>query len=113
MGGIGGSGNGRYHGYYSFETFSHQRTMATVPSWADSLLRVRYPPYRAKDLREFNMLSLGKPNFDRDGNVNRLTYWFNLIFCLGGKSTSSAVFRWGILLAVALSVGLKRNSLGL
>ena len=44
FGGVGQSGQGKYHGKYSFETFSHQKAVLTNPTAID--LPVRYPPYR-------------------------------------------------------------------
>ncbi len=45
FGGVGGSGMGRYHGKYSFDTFSHQKGVAHVSSRVD--IPLRYPPYTA------------------------------------------------------------------
>lgn len=110
IGGVGQSGTGNYHGIYSFKTFSHHRTIAHIPKWMDKLLRVRYMPYRAKDLKQYTMMSGKKPNFDRDGNVTKgLGYWLGLIFGLGSKGAKGAVLRWGVLIAMAISVRLNRN----
>ncbi|MCX6284750.1 MAG: aldehyde dehydrogenase [Bacteroidetes bacterium] len=46
FGGVGNSGMGRYHGKYSFETFSHQRAVITKSTRTD--VPVRYPPYKGK-----------------------------------------------------------------
>ncbi|MCX7606728.1 MAG: aldehyde dehydrogenase [Bacteroidia bacterium] len=46
FGGIRESGIGRYHGWYSFETFSHARAIVKTPTWID--LPLRYPPYGRK-----------------------------------------------------------------
>jgi aldehyde dehydrogenase (NAD+) len=46
FGGIGGSGMGRYHGRFSFETFSYKRSVMHKSNLID--LPVRYPPYRNK-----------------------------------------------------------------
>ena len=109
FGGVGSSGTGSYHGYYSLKAFSHQRTISKVPYWADFLLRVRYMPYKFSEL-EF-MAKLGpKPNFDRQGNVVKgLKYWTGFLFGLGGKSAQSAAIRWGMLLAVFAATSLNRN----
>lgn len=45
FGGVGNSGLGRYHGLYSFETFSHQRGVLYSNGWGDMLTYFRYPPY--------------------------------------------------------------------
>ena len=46
FGGIGQSGFGRYHGKYSFETFSHPRSVMKKVTWLD--IPIRYPPYGEK-----------------------------------------------------------------
>lgn len=43
FGGTGNSGMGRYHGRYSFETFSNMRSTVISPRHAD--IPLRYPPY--------------------------------------------------------------------
>jgi aldehyde dehydrogenase (NAD+) len=46
FGGIGPSGMGRYHGQYSFDTFSHDKAVMKKPFWGENSLR--YPPYEGK-----------------------------------------------------------------
>ncbi|MEI6454822.1 MAG: aldehyde dehydrogenase [bacterium] len=46
FGGVGNSGIGRYHGIYSFDTFSHHRSVMKKASWID--IPIRYPPYKLK-----------------------------------------------------------------
>lgn len=46
FGGRGNSGMGSYHGRYSFETFSHRKSIMKTPTWFDPSLR--YPPFRGK-----------------------------------------------------------------
>ncbi len=46
FGGVGNSGMGRYHGRFSFEAFSHQRSVISKSTRID--VPVRYPPYRGK-----------------------------------------------------------------
>ncbi len=43
FGGVGSSGMGRYHGRFSFETFSHFKAVMKKPAWFHTPLR--YPPY--------------------------------------------------------------------
>jgi beta-apo-4'-carotenal oxygenase len=114
IGGVGSSGTGNYHGYYSFKAFSHQRAIARTPYWAEKLLRVRYMPYVQSELDRFHATSEAKPDFDRNGQVVKgLGYWLGLIFGLGGKTTTRAAFRWAVLAMIATFLGLKRSSLGL
>jgi aldehyde dehydrogenase (NAD+) len=49
FGGVGESGMGRYHGKYSFDTFSHQRAVVSSRLWFD--LTGKYPPYK-----QFNLI---------------------------------------------------------
>lgn len=44
FGGVGNSGMGHYHGKYSFEVFSHQRSIVKSPTWID--LPFRYAPFK-------------------------------------------------------------------
>ncbi len=43
FGGVGGSGMGRYHGKFGFDTFSHQKAIMRKARWLD--LPFRYQPY--------------------------------------------------------------------
>ncbi len=46
FGGVGNSGMGQYHGYYSFETFSHIKAVVKRGRWPD--VPVRYAPFKNK-----------------------------------------------------------------
>lgn len=46
FGGVGGSGMGKYHGKYSFETFTHAKPVMKTPAWFDPDLK--YPPFKGK-----------------------------------------------------------------
>ena len=46
FGGRGFSGTGRYHGRFSFETFSHLKAIMKTPTWFDP--SVKYPPFKGK-----------------------------------------------------------------
>lgn len=46
FGGVGTSGQGRYHGKASFEAFSHRKSVLQRGTWLD--LPLRYPPYAGK-----------------------------------------------------------------
>jgi len=45
FGGVGNSGMGRYHGKYSFDTFTHEKSVLHRGSFGEMLLWMRYPPY--------------------------------------------------------------------
>ncbi|MBW0162487.1 MAG: aldehyde dehydrogenase [Sediminibacterium sp. Gen4] len=46
FGGRGFSGTGRYHGKYSFDTFSHEKAVLQTPTWFDPSMK--YPPFKGK-----------------------------------------------------------------
>jgi aldehyde dehydrogenase (NAD+) len=53
FGGRGFSGSGKYHGKFSFATFSHQKAVMKTPTWIDPA--IKYPPFKGK-LRIFKRL---------------------------------------------------------
>jgi aldehyde dehydrogenase (NAD+) len=46
FGGRGASGLGNYHGRFSFNTFSHKKSVIKTPTWFDP--SIKYPPYKGK-----------------------------------------------------------------
>lgn len=46
FGGIGASGIGNYHGRYSFDTFTHAKSVLRSPTWFDP--KIKYPPLKGK-----------------------------------------------------------------
>jgi aldehyde dehydrogenase (NAD+) len=46
FGGVGSSGMGSYHGKFSFDTFSHRKSIFYKPFWLD--IKLRYAPYAGK-----------------------------------------------------------------
>jgi aldehyde dehydrogenase (NAD+) len=46
FGGVGNSGTGKYHGYFSFETFSNAKPVVYRGTWLD--IPIRYAPYGKK-----------------------------------------------------------------
>ncbi|KAK4665562.1 Hexadecenal dehydrogenase [Podospora pseudopauciseta] len=100
FGGVGDSGWGAYRGKASFDSFTHFRTIAETPGWAEKLIRVRYMPYDFKALAFLNRLTEKSPNFDRSGKVVKgFGYWIKFLFGLGGKSAKGAFLRWLVVLA--------------
>ncbi|MBK7433325.1 MAG: aldehyde dehydrogenase [Chitinophagaceae bacterium] len=53
FGGRGFSGTGQYHGRFSFETFSHKKSIMKTPTWFDPA--IKYPPLKGK-LRLFKWI---------------------------------------------------------
>ncbi|KAF4450484.1 Aldehyde Dehydrogenase [Fusarium austroafricanum] len=60
FGGVGDSGYGSYHGKWGFDTFSHNRTVVTLPGWIDRFTEWRYPPFNIANRSE---VDAGKPKF--------------------------------------------------
>uniref|UniRef100_F7C681 Aldehyde dehydrogenase n=1 Tax=Xenopus tropicalis TaxID=8364 RepID=F7C681_XENTR len=50
FGGIGHSGMGKYHGKFSFDTFSHHRACLLRSDGREKLNEIRYPPYTEQHL---------------------------------------------------------------
>ncbi|KAH8901404.1 aldehyde dehydrogenase [Thozetella sp. PMI_491] len=66
FGGVGNSGTGAYHGRYGILAFSHLRPhIEGLPSWMESLMWFRYPPYTLAAVEK--VAPLVRPPFDRDG----------------------------------------------
>eukprot|EP00397_Hematodinium_sp_SG-2012_P017444 GEMP01017838.1.p1 GENE.GEMP01017838.1~~GEMP01017838.1.p1 ORF type:complete len:463 (+),score=92.77 GEMP01017838.1:185-1573(+) len=55
FGGVGASGTGRYHGHYSFQTFSHEKPVLRRSQGGD--FSIRYPPYCASKQRTLRLLT--------------------------------------------------------
>ena len=53
FGGVGNSGMGSYHGKYSFDTFSHEKSIVKKYNWID--LPIRYMPYSDLKLKLLKM----------------------------------------------------------
>ncbi|GAA96482.1 uncharacterized protein L969DRAFT_49510 [Mixia osmundae IAM 14324] len=53
--GVGPSGTGAYHGKFSFDCFSHQRSTLSTPNMFEPIMALRYPPYSAKKLKWLNI----------------------------------------------------------
>ena len=73
FGGVGESGYGSYRGRASFDVFVHRRPITTSPSWVESALGIRYPPYDGK-LKMFKAGSALTPDFNRDGQKIRFAW---------------------------------------
>ena len=64
FGGVGGSGYGAYHGKYSFDVFSHKKSVLVRDFGfiGENLGKFRYPPYSESKIHAGTML-LKKRNF--------------------------------------------------
>ncbi|KAI9882360.1 MAG: hypothetical protein M1823_005893 [Watsoniomyces obsoletus] len=101
FGGVGESGQGCYRGKASFDCFTHRRAVTTTPSWIESMLAIRYPPYAGK-LEKFRKSVDWKPNFDREGRVKRS--WSDWL-ALGGEDLKGVLGRY--ILVVGLAAGVR------
>ncbi|BGO91106.1 Hexadecenal dehydrogenase [Rhodotorula toruloides] len=73
FGGTGAAGYGNYHGRRTFDTFSHERASANVPTWMDMIMASRYPPYTQKKLKMLLFATkavIKKPS--KFGSISRL-----------------------------------------
>ena len=95
FGGVGSSGQGSYRGKASFDAFTHRRSVTTTPGWMESLINVRYPPYKGK-LAQFQKMTNVKPNFDRDGKIKFSLVSF--LLTLGARSTLGGLARYVLVL---------------
>lgn len=70
FGGIGNSGTGSYHGFYSFRSFTHERTTIEQALWNDVVLKSRYPPYTDNNADLIEVSTAPQREwFDRTGDV--------------------------------------------
>lgn len=53
FGGVGNSGMGSYHGFLSFDTFSHKKSILDKANWVD--MNIRYLPYSEKKMKMLKM----------------------------------------------------------
>ena len=91
FGGIGESGYGQYRGRASFDVWVHRRPITSTPSWVESILAIRYPPYAGK-MAKFRIASALAPDFDRNGRKLTLG-WLRFILTLGGGSAKAGAGR--------------------
>ncbi|ODQ64555.1 aldehyde dehydrogenase [Nadsonia fulvescens var. elongata DSM 6958] len=79
FGGCGESGSGSYHGKYSFDCFSHSRTVVKQSIWIEFLLKARYAPYTKKNLSLIKFANSEKEWFGREGHIREgrwLNFWY-------------------------------------
>ena len=57
FGGVGNSGIGSYHGKFSFDTFSHKKSIMWKSLGLESLNDLRYPPFTTKNLNWIRKLT--------------------------------------------------------
>ncbi|OCT47710.1 Beta-apo-4'-carotenal oxygenase [Cladophialophora carrionii] len=101
FGGVGDSGTGAYRGKASFDCFTHHRSITYTPSWMESLLAVRYPPFAGTGkLEQFNKMGLLKPDFDRAGNRKVGLFWY--LITLGSGSLLGGAVRAVLLASISV-----------
>ncbi|SCU94616.1 LADA_0G09736g1_1 [Lachancea dasiensis] len=72
FGGIGQSGQGSYHGKWSYQAFTHERTVLQQRLWMEFLDDTRNPPYNSNKLAILRTVLENDPGFNRSGS----TVWF-------------------------------------
>lgn len=103
FGGVGDSGSGSYRGKASFDCFVHRRCITNTPSWIESLLSARYPPFAGTNkYKQLSGMMLKKPNFDREGNTK--LGWITWILTLGTGGFGRGAFRAALVAAVAVMI---------
>lgn len=90
FGGVGTSGQGSYRGKASFDVFTHRRSVAQTPKWAEFALDVRYPPFTGtKKQQQWASMNDQKPNFDRQGRPIGWAAW--ALGLIGKKSIAALI----------------------
>jgi len=56
FGGVGNSGMGGYHGWFSYDCFSHKKSVMVKKLSMEPTLSVRYPPYSAQKMKIAKMI---------------------------------------------------------
>ncbi|CAF3876560.1 unnamed protein product [Rotaria sp. Silwood1] len=90
FGGVGESGFGNYHGKYSFDTFSHMRSVAYSSTWSEFLVSKRNPPYNQKKTASLESLAKVSRNWLP---LPRLGFWFWAFAALTTAITTRIVVR--------------------
>lgn len=73
----------------------HRRPVTTTPSWLESVITIRYPPYAGK-LAKFRVASQLTPDFDREGRKIRFRL-LRAILTLGGGTVKAGAGRAAVL----------------
>ncbi|KAJ5109217.1 Beta-apo-4'-carotenal oxygenase [Penicillium angulare] len=97
FGGVGESGNGAYRGRASFDVWVHRRPITSSPSWLESILAIRYPPYDGK-IKTLRAANTQIPDFDRNGQKLTLG-WLRYFLTLGGGSAKAGAGRAAVVAA--------------
>ena len=103
FGGVGESGHGSQNGKYSFDAFTHTRAVLTMPSWLESALSFRYPP--------FNVANAGKLGSVKPGNIIGKRGQTMEEQTLGGGFSATGIIGKALVVAAVLA-GLDRASGG-
>lgn len=90
FGGVGESGVGKYHGKYSFEAFSHLRSVVYNPTWTDPILSQRNPPYTSDKIKTLEKLTKVHRKWFP---TLRLGFWFWAFATLATAVTARIVTR--------------------
>lgn len=94
FGGVGDSGMGRYHGRYSYDTFSHEKSVLirSFSKTGESMASVRYPPYSTRHMQIIGAFVKHFTKF----NIPQYKPLAYLLSFIGGVASAIAVVgaRW-------------------
>jgi len=90
FGGVGASGVGAYHGKYSFDAFSHHRTVVYAPNWTERLVSKRNPPYSNNKIA---FMEKRVKIHRRWSFIPRQTFWFWAFAALVLAFSTRFIFR--------------------
>lgn len=82
FGGVGNSGMGRYHGIYSFETFSHPKAVLHrgFNKIAEKMSSARYPPYSDRKVTFFQSVIRYMHLFNVTGSCPMISHALAIAF---------------------------------
>ena len=75
FGGVGDSGLGSYHGKYSFDTFSHHRSVVYSATWSEPILSKRNPPYTKQKTAFMESLVKARRNWVPLPRIGGFWFW--------------------------------------
>ncbi|CAF1050457.1 unnamed protein product [Adineta ricciae] len=75
FGGVGDSGMGSYHGKYSFDTFSHHRSVVYSATWSEPILSKRNPPYTKQKTAFMESLVKARRNWVPLSRIGGFWFW--------------------------------------
>jgi hypothetical protein len=93
FGGVGESGMSRYHGKYSYKTFTHEKSIVirNFSKTGESMGSVRYPPYTEKNMQ---IIAMFMRNFQKFNITKGRPLAYIMSFIVGVVSTAALGAKW-------------------